>query len=157
MKLKKFDSTTANGHTSKPSILFSLVGTITLNKDFFSKVGLEVNDKVSITQDEDNPDDWYLLIDDENGFALRQNKSKDRLLFNNAATAKAVIDHFKFRTKSVSFQIATEPTPIDDKENEVTGKLYCILKHTAKFIELPKVQSQTDANDQAAPGDQSNS
>lgn len=155
MKLKKFDSTTANGHSNKPSIFFSKAGTIALNKEFSSKIGLEVNDKVSIVQDEENPDDWYLLIDDENGFPLRENK--DRLIFNNATTAKAVIDYFKFRTKSVRFQIATESTPIEDGENDGAGELYGILKHTAKYVELPTPANQAHANDQADTGDQDHS
>jgi hypothetical protein len=134
MKLIHFDSETASGSrmaSTEPSIRFHQSGIITISAAAAEKIKLKEGDKVSIAQDEDSPDDWYLITKDKKGFATRIYKGSNGLAFNNAYIAKSLINFLELKTKSVSFKLATEPAA-----DNGGGKLYAILLATAKYSEL---------------------
>ena len=74
MKLILFSEKTMpvmKGRTGLPRISFEKNGLISLNKHAVELMGLMIADKLSIAQDEDNPGDWYIFKDSEEGFTLR--------------------------------------------------------------------------------------
>jgi hypothetical protein len=75
MNLTIFNAETApkNSYSQKsslPKITFSKNGSIMLNKAAITLLDTNVGEKVSICQDEDTPENWY-VYKDENGFELR--------------------------------------------------------------------------------------
>jgi hypothetical protein len=80
MKLKYFTEQTvprsARGGGSTPKVTFSASGAISFNPAAGQLMGLKQGTKVSLAQDETEPDNWYFFIDKQNGFEVRDAKGK---------------------------------------------------------------------------------
>jgi hypothetical protein len=139
MKLIKFDANTASGfRVGEPTIRFNAAGAISLSKTFVQKAKLKESDKVYVAQDEESPEDWYLIKDNKNGFPLR-GSSNDGLQFNNAYTAKSIMETLEINAKSVAFMIATEPSELEDPELK-KSLVFAILTSTAKYQPIEQEQ-----------------
>jgi hypothetical protein len=90
---------------------------------------------VAIVQDEEKPEDWYLVINDPDGFPLRENTGEG-MAFNNAYIVKTFMDCMDFKTNSLACKLATVPADHDDSELDKKCKLYAILTSTAKYKPL---------------------
>jgi hypothetical protein len=133
MKLIRFDANTASGFRSGEStIRFNAAGAVSLSKTFVQKAKLKKTDKVFVAQDEENPTDWYLVVDNKNGFPLRAGSNGEGMQFNNAYTSKSVMEALDISARSVAFRIATEPADVDDPELK-KHSVFAILTATAKY------------------------
>lgn len=137
MKLIKFNAATAKGFQSRESVIrFNNSGVITLSKAFVDESGLKEGHKVSIVQDQEDPNSWFLVAHDPEGFVLRDANNR-YLCFNNAYISKSLIQYMEVNAKSIAFKIATEATECDgDEELPKKCKLYGILTGTAKYREI---------------------
>jgi hypothetical protein len=142
MKLIKFNAATAKGFNSgEPIIRFHASGVVTLSKQFVDEAGLSIGDKVSVVQDGDDPDAWYLVTGDEEGFELREYTGNRELCFNNAYICKSLIRYIEANTKSIAFKIAVIPTEHEDDELCEDCKLYAILISSAKYHEIEEKEA----------------
>lgn len=111
MELKFFN--TANmkgaGRIGQPTLRVTRGGYIGLSKAALEPMGLNVEDKVALVQDQKNPEDWYLVEDKENGFTLRKSSNSGSLAFNSAVMGKAMLDSLDCADDSVRFKVVTEP------------------------------------------------
>ena len=136
MKLQKFDASNSKSvRTGEPTINFNMAGGICFSKTFCQKIGLKKGDKVSIVQDEDQPEDWYIIIGDKDGFPIRENTGEG-CAFNNAFICKNFIEHLQINAKSVNCKLATEPADIPKDQLPKGAKAYALLTATAKYVEL---------------------
>ncbi len=78
MKFKRYNETTfPKGATSgTPNISFSRSGTITLNSVAVNALQINAEERIEFIQDEDNPEDWYILKSSDGGYTLRQQTEK---------------------------------------------------------------------------------
>jgi hypothetical protein len=115
MKLTTLNSLTtprvfANGIAK---ISFTKAGTVYVNRYGVIATGFKPGDKVALSQDEDNPENWYIHLD-KDGFELRENSKKDNLLLNHSdliRTFKSCFDlDFKVTT---TCNLATIPEEVD--------------------------------------------
>lgn len=127
MKLTKFNRGTtlsSNRADSLPIIGVNQKGLIRLNKAGQKLLGLAINDRVNILQDEEKPSDWYVeKTTDDDGFILR-NCSGGGLLCNSVLTTNKIMDSLRIQ-KSTLMRIA--PKPIEDGSS-----IYAILTSTAR-------------------------
>ncbi len=136
MKFTKFDkSNMSNVRTGEAIIRFATKGANSISKTAAEGIGLTEKDKVAILQDNDNPEDWYLIKDKENGFPLRE-YSNGQFCFNCSAMARAIIKAFDLDTTSVSFKIQTDGQKCDDIKG---GQIYLIITSDPM---LPVVKDQ---------------
>ncbi len=97
------------------TISFSKAGTITFNPLSCERIGLVAGSKISIAQDEDAPENWYVFVDEENGFELRcKDPQKDKACtFNHKALCTTIIEACGLPTDETHrFLIGGEPTPL---------------------------------------------
>lgn len=98
-------------------------GVITFNAAAAETMELKPEDKISLMQDEDHPENWYFFKDPK-GFAMRTAYDKKGLLFNHSALRKTFIEALEFdMEKSHNFIIAGEPTIVKGDKT----KYWCVL------------------------------
>lgn len=132
MKLIKFDAINTRSHRSgEATIRFHKVGLISISKQGCVDLELKAGQNISIVQDEENPEDWYLLVNDENGFTLKDYKNTGGLFMQSAFIAKSIIGALELNANSVSFKLATKKA---DNEDGLT--LYAILTPSAVYTEV---------------------
>lgn len=90
--------------------------------------------KVSICQDEDEPADWYLIVNDPDGFELRRNTG-DNLTFNAAFITKSFIEAMQFNTNIVNCKMSTDVASTNG-ELPKGCKAYSIITTSAKYKEI---------------------
>lgn len=115
MPLKIFNKSNSSWSKtdSNPSVSFTGSGVISINHPAVNAIGLQSGQKVSIAQNDEDKRTFYLFVDKENGFVLRDyNKSKS-LAFICAIIVKAACDNYNDDRKSVSGKLITEPQIID--------------------------------------------
>jgi hypothetical protein len=87
MKLKSYSEQTVDRGYSRssdtPKLTFSKSGQISFNNPAQSLIGLDDNVKITFSQDEDSPEDWYVHIDPQHGFTLRRLSNK-QLCFSHS-------------------------------------------------------------------------
>jgi hypothetical protein len=131
MKLTKFDAETApkslgRGSASVAAITFSKSGTISLNRPAIALLELSEGDKISLAQDEENPSDWYLYKDAENGFALRTKDyaKSNQYTFNHKALQTSFCECFSFDAETTfRFLVAGKPTVVKGDKTKYYGIL----------------------------------
>ncbi len=101
------------GGDMKPAISFAKSGIISINSPAVNLMGLKLEDKISFAQDDENPENWYLFIDEENGFQAR-GKEFDKtgcLCFNHNSFRRSFIESVGYPLEETNrFIIAGEPT-----------------------------------------------
>lgn len=100
----------------KPLIRFHRAsGTMFFSKSLCDKLEIVPARSISFCQDKKKPSDWYLLLDESNGFTVRDpRKTGGGLLISNKEIACRVLNSTGV-LKACSFPIASEPTIIDNK------------------------------------------
>lgn len=83
MKLKTYNRNTGMARlSSDPCISFQRTGTWLLNRALCELMGVQAGDRVSLHQDEEQPEDWYLSKDPQ-GIPLRKQSYKEQVLVLN--------------------------------------------------------------------------
>lgn len=117
MKLNVFNNVTlpkALGRTTDiiPRISFNKSGVISINKTGAALLNIGKADKVTLAQDEEDPCNWYLFKDNENGYQVRT-KDFDKsgcICFNHNQLRTSLLECFDFDTEtSHNFKIARTP------------------------------------------------
>lgn len=122
MKLNYFTSQTLPkqmGGKKLPKIAFGKAGTISFNAPACALVGIKPGDKISLSQDEEVPENWYLFKDKDHGFEVRAGYDGKGCVFNHRKMVEAFLEAVgKPVDKTLSLLIAGKPTTIKgDKAN----------------------------------------
>src|SRR5690606_19802427 len=89
---------------------FGKNGAIIVNKTAVELLKVKAGDKVEISQDEEEPKNWYIsATNEESGFVLRERKD-DSLTFNSSSVCKDIMQSFDLEG-GVSFRVASETEP----------------------------------------------
>lgn len=118
MKLSYFSNQTVpksiwGGSTADPRISFAKSGVISINAAAVKNLGLSPENKISLAQDEDQPENWVLFIDEENGFSTRGKDFEKTgcLCFNHSALVKSIVESLGLELDAThKFPIAKQPT-----------------------------------------------
>jgi hypothetical protein len=116
MKLTFFTDQTVpkqlSRHSTKlPRISFTKAGVLVLNQTAMQKLNLKAGDKISLAQDPDNPSNWYIFKDKENGFEIRHGYKQKAGLINHRQLCDLFLDCFGMeKDKSNSFKLGGQPT-----------------------------------------------
>lgn len=114
MKLQTFNSSNmVTQRKGDATIAFSRKSANSLSKAAVERTGYEVGDQISLHQDEENPEDWYISLG-EDGFTLRDSKGSGSLVFNNVAMANTLLDALGIDEDRCAFFIAGQATEIDE-------------------------------------------
>lgn len=66
---------------------------------------------MTLTQDEEHPENWYFFKDREHGFAIREDVKKKICLFSHAVLVRTLVEALGLdREKSAKAMIAGQPT-----------------------------------------------
>ena len=116
MKLKAYNKENMSGHKlDEPYISLSRQGMISISEPAVEAIGLVLGDKISLLQDEDDPVNWYLMKDPDNGFVTRVYKGSKGLCFNAAKLAKTFLDELQYEnTHRATFKIITEGQEVEN-------------------------------------------
>ncbi len=94
-------------------------GLIKFNRCASERIGLTEKTQVTILQDADNPEDWY-IYKSVDGFKIMNEKGRGSHMFNNIVICRKLLDSINGDSKrkilSCSFKIANTPVIIDGKE-----------------------------------------
>jgi len=111
MNLTTWDKTTitrAGVSPNTPMISINKKGQCFINKAARELTGLSDNDRVAVSQDQDNPVDWYLHKSPD-GFILRINASGS-MSFNSGDVREAVCSCFDFDSdETLKLEISEKP------------------------------------------------
>ncbi len=129
MKIKRFSrENTGQHHIGKPTVHISKTGLISFSRNSVESLNLKQNDRVELIQDEDNPQDWYVVtVENEGGFILRKG-TYGQLLFNSSMVVDLIQKSLplELRKDSLTFLIASQPEEIEGE------KIYAILTSSIK-------------------------
>lgn len=132
MKLLRYDtSNMSNVRAGECTIRFSLKSANSITKYASSVMGITDKDTITLLQDEEEPEDWYLALNQKNGIPLRANSKGGSLVFNCVGITKKMIDQFAPDKNSVTFKLVTDPQEYEI-DGEETIKLYPIITASAK-------------------------
>lgn len=110
MNLKVFNS--ENSRSSKTGVhgitMNSKSGGISLSGSLQESMGLKVDDKVSIAQNQDSPLDWYIFKSDD-GFQCREKPKATGLIVQNTAVVRALFESARVSEQSASMLVSKEP------------------------------------------------
>lgn len=120
MKLQVFDKISSKSKAGRPlykTITFSKRDrTFSLSSLAVSDLDINLDHKVLIAKDEDSKNQWYFSFSKEynNGFKLRQKKSKDytSIICSCRGAVDCILKDFKAE-KSATFLIGEKPKNID--------------------------------------------
>ena len=99
-------------------------GVFAISTELRRRLNLNTNDQVAIYQDQDEPKDWYLKI--EEGLICRKgNNPYTSIIFNSASIAKKIFESIGFEGKSLVIPVSHEP---------IAG-YYAFITSNKKFME----------------------
>jgi hypothetical protein len=105
MNLQTFNKTTMPNERQSsltPRLTINPKGVFSLNRKAAQIMKLSENDKVSISQDADDPVNWY-IHKDADGFDLRLlNKTTAMLGFNNISLKNAIVEAMEFSNDKIT-------------------------------------------------------
>jgi hypothetical protein len=128
MKLTYFSEQTYPKQTGRggklPKITFGKTGIITFNREACKLAGLTSKDKVTIAQDEEEPENWYFFKDPQHGFELRPAYEGKSAQFNHVTLSKAFLEAMgKDLAVTHNLKIAGKPTVMKGSKTEYWGIL----------------------------------
>lgn len=115
MKLKYYTEQTlpkqmGGGMRAIPRVTFGAKGAIAFNKEAANLMILKKGDRLSLAQDEEDPENWYFFKDKIHGFEIRENKANG-WVFNHSTLIKQLLDSRGLEEgKTVKALIAGQPT-----------------------------------------------
>jgi hypothetical protein len=96
-----------------PRVSFTKTGMISFNQHACDLMGLQVGDRFALTQDEDNPQDWYVFKSPA-GFPLKAKAKESGLKFNHTALRATILGCFDLDLdRTYNYGIAKTPTVLD--------------------------------------------
>ncbi len=129
MKLTYFSEQTfpkQMGSKKTAKVAFGKGGTIHFNQPACELIDIKAGDKVTVAQDEDEPENWYVFKDTEHGFEVRAGYDGKGCLFNHAKLVIAFLEAIdKPVDKTIGFLIAGKPTTM--KGDKTATKYWGIL------------------------------
>ncbi len=116
MKLKSYNPETLPvSSKGKPAMyLNSKAGILHISAAAAEKLGLKEGDFIELSQDEDEPQDWY-LSKTKKGFGLRNKKkgsAEQGLIFSNKALTKLIFESVEYDQKSGRCLFGAEPVTL---------------------------------------------
>lgn len=94
-------------------VAFGKAGTIHFNGPACELIGIKPGDKITLSQDEEEPENWYVFKDADHGFEVRAGYDGKGCLFNHSKLVIAFLEAIgKPVNKTVGFLIAGKPTTI---------------------------------------------
>lgn len=125
MKLKVYDKN-AQQRIQKPRVTFSpKANSVRFNSHAVTLMDVKAGDTIAIAADEENPEDWYILKNTENGIPLCTTKNNE-LCFNCKNMINDFFNTFLVR-QAIALPIAKQPI-----EHEQYGTLWVILTVPAR-------------------------
>ena len=117
MKFKVFNSVNTKTEKRKHPAIFGFntkSGVLSINKEACEMIGLDDTQTIEMVQNEDEPNDWYIIIakDQKNGIALRNNKTGS-ILFQSVVLARKIAESVGFTDNYGKCNIGTEPFEIE--------------------------------------------
>jgi len=107
MKLKLFTPTRLN----KPSISLYKNGEVRISPSLADIVGAKTGTRIQVFQDEEEPADWYIKFNTDDGYLLRS-KSGGGYNFCHRALVDAIKGSIKIRDGAkLSMPVSTDPDP----------------------------------------------
>ncbi len=112
------------GGNSSPAITLTKSGLIIFNQPACRLLSIKPGVKVSLAQDEETPENWYVFID-PNGFAVRTGYSKSKgCVMNHSGMVKMLVESVNKDTKQTHrFLIGGEPTVMKGSKTQYWGIL----------------------------------
>jgi len=112
------------GRSSKNQVSFGKKGKISFSKATAAHMGLKKGDKVSLAQDDDNPDKWY-FYQDKAGYELLETKFGG-LFFCHQELVKTFVDAWDWNAdESHTVTLAAAPITI---KGDKSGTKYWLLE-----------------------------
>lgn len=117
MKLKSYNPETLPvSSKGKPAMyLNSKAGMLHISAAAAEKLGLKEGDFIELSQDEDEPQDWY-LSKTKKGFGLRNKKkgsAEQGLIFNNTALTKLIFESVGYQEQTGRVLFGAEPVTVN--------------------------------------------
>lgn len=116
MKLTYFTEQTLpkrTGGSKQSKVAFGKSGTISFNAPACGLMGLNPGDKISLSQDEEAPENWYLFKDKNHGFEVRGGYDGKGCVFNHRTMVETFLEAIgKPTNETISFLIAGQPTTL---------------------------------------------
>lgn len=87
------------------------------NQALKNRLGLKHGDVIKMAQDQDNPKDWFLLLNQRSGFELRAKDDEDKGLMLQSSSLVAIMREslgMSTKDKSVRFLVAEKPVSDDN-------------------------------------------
>jgi hypothetical protein len=129
MKLKYFTEQTSprasRGGGSTPKVTFGAKGAITFNPAAAQLMGLKKGSKLSLAQDESDPENWYFFLDKEHGFEVRDVKGKTWLFQHTTLVRELKLSKELDLNGTIKGLIAGQPTIL--KGDKAETKYWGIL------------------------------
>lgn len=92
-------------------IAFGKAGTVQFNQPACELIGIKKGDKITLCQDEEEPENWYVFKDTNHGFEVRPGYDGKGCLFNHAKMVVTFLEAVgKPTDKTIGFMIASKPT-----------------------------------------------
>lgn len=116
MKLIVYNSNSQRSNTRKPAVSFNgASGVIRLNIGLCNALYIAHDTQFSFGQDLDNPTDWYLFLDPQEGMSF---KFRDGigLQASNKGLSQKVLGVFAPDVKTISIPVAKEPVSINGRD-----------------------------------------
>lgn len=114
MKLTYFTEQTLPkqmGGKKLAKVAFGKSGTISFNAPACELMGLKAGDKISLSRDEEVPENWYLFKDKENGFEVRGGYDGKGCVFNHRKMVETFMEAVgKPTNETIGLLIAGQPT-----------------------------------------------
>lgn len=113
MNLIKFDSSVQRQQAKKPSVLFAKSGGIHLNKEATRVMQLGEEARLTIIQNADFPDDWYIFKDVKGLLFKNSSKNNGEMKVSCRNLTRALMQTFKL-TQSIRLEIKPKPVILPD-------------------------------------------
>ncbi|GAO43766.1 hypothetical protein [Flavihumibacter petaseus] len=129
MKLKYFTEQTlpkvrGAGGTRLARINLSTKGAIRINEAACQLIGIKDGDKISIAQDQEAKENWYIFKDPSHGYQVRLMSDKKTCGFNHATFIGAFKKAMNLKDDiGVSYLIAGQPTVMSGDKTKFWGIL----------------------------------
>lgn len=115
MNLNKFSAANMQHTRVKESTLrVARQGANVISEEAVAALGITAGAKISLVQDNDHPEDWFVIMDEQEGFVLRAESKSKRLAFNCAALSNTMLDALGWdNAHSATFKLVTEAQEIE--------------------------------------------
>jgi hypothetical protein len=116
MKLSVFNNENfpkSSYRSGGPKIGFAAKGQLSINYFAAELIGIKHGDKVSLAQDESDPENWY-IFKDKDGFEVRLHSDKKTLITNHSKLCDSLKESLGLdASTSQRFTVGGQPTILD--------------------------------------------